>query len=323
MEYINKIIEESDYYIVILKGKYGSTGSDGISYTEKEFNYATSIGIPCLAFIYRDFNLLQRTELDDDINKQKKFLRFKKRLEKDRLVSYWSDDFDLVSCVKDSIQNIVRTKPGIGYVRGDEVIDVKIANERERLLEENLRLKSALEKAHTDNYINLIPNKKLKDISATTKLDLYINIESETDNQTDNLPSVEEFTINITWHNILLACSRIFEKTQIETEIIYLLTGYFRIPADIKRNPRGKMRFVDPEKAARKIRVQLEALGFIRSIIEEAKDTSTPFSETRFDNNYFINVGQKRKFNVIRWELTQRGKHYVSYYLAEKENVDE
>jgi hypothetical protein len=35
MEYIRPIIDESDYYIIIIKNRYGSVGADGISYTEK------------------------------------------------------------------------------------------------------------------------------------------------------------------------------------------------------------------------------------------------------------------------------------------------
>jgi vacuolar-type H+-ATPase subunit F/Vma7 len=35
MEYIRPIIDESDYYIVIIRGRYGSISSDGMSYTEK------------------------------------------------------------------------------------------------------------------------------------------------------------------------------------------------------------------------------------------------------------------------------------------------
>jgi len=35
MEFIKPVIDESDYYIVIIRGRYGSLASDGLSYTEK------------------------------------------------------------------------------------------------------------------------------------------------------------------------------------------------------------------------------------------------------------------------------------------------
>jgi hypothetical protein len=45
---IKKVIDDSDYYIVILGGRYGSVGEDGVSYTEREYRYALSIGKPII-----------------------------------------------------------------------------------------------------------------------------------------------------------------------------------------------------------------------------------------------------------------------------------
>ena len=39
-EFIKKIIDDSDYYLIIIGGRYGSLTAEGISYTEKEFDYA-------------------------------------------------------------------------------------------------------------------------------------------------------------------------------------------------------------------------------------------------------------------------------------------
>lgn len=41
---IQQVIDESDYYVVIVGGRYGSVAPDGISYTEKEYDYAVSTG---------------------------------------------------------------------------------------------------------------------------------------------------------------------------------------------------------------------------------------------------------------------------------------
>lgn len=52
-EYIKKVISQVDYYILIVAGRYGSVTRDGISYTEKEFDYAKKIGIPILVFLHK------------------------------------------------------------------------------------------------------------------------------------------------------------------------------------------------------------------------------------------------------------------------------
>jgi Domain of unknown function (DUF4062) len=40
LTYIEKIIDECDYYVLIIAGRYGSVDADGVSYTEREYNYA-------------------------------------------------------------------------------------------------------------------------------------------------------------------------------------------------------------------------------------------------------------------------------------------
>lgn len=37
---IKKVIDDCDYYIVIIGGRYGSIGAAGLSYTEMEYRYA-------------------------------------------------------------------------------------------------------------------------------------------------------------------------------------------------------------------------------------------------------------------------------------------
>src|SRR4051794_35054859 len=50
--FIKKIIDDSDYYILIVGGRYGSVDENGISYTEKEFDYAVSQGIKVIVLIH-------------------------------------------------------------------------------------------------------------------------------------------------------------------------------------------------------------------------------------------------------------------------------
>jgi hypothetical protein len=48
-EIISETISVSDYYIVIIGHRYGSETSEGISFTEKEYDYARQLGIPVQA----------------------------------------------------------------------------------------------------------------------------------------------------------------------------------------------------------------------------------------------------------------------------------
>jgi hypothetical protein len=47
---ISRYIQETDYYVVVIAHRYGST-VDGLSYTEKEYDFAVTHGIPALGFL--------------------------------------------------------------------------------------------------------------------------------------------------------------------------------------------------------------------------------------------------------------------------------
>lgn len=47
---IKQVIDDCDYYMVIVAGRYGSIGSDGLSFTEMEYRYALDSGKPIIGF---------------------------------------------------------------------------------------------------------------------------------------------------------------------------------------------------------------------------------------------------------------------------------
>jgi Domain of unknown function (DUF4062) len=51
---IARQIDETDYYVVIAAHRYGSVTDAGISYTEKELDYANSKKVPVLGFVIDD-----------------------------------------------------------------------------------------------------------------------------------------------------------------------------------------------------------------------------------------------------------------------------
>ena len=66
---ITRMIDECDFYLLVIGGRYGSIDSEtGISYTEKEYNYAKSKGIPVLVLIKK---LSAITEAEKDTGEDK------------------------------------------------------------------------------------------------------------------------------------------------------------------------------------------------------------------------------------------------------------
>jgi hypothetical protein len=46
------VIDDCDYYLLIIGGRYGSTDPEGVSYTEKEYEYAIEHGIKVIALLH-------------------------------------------------------------------------------------------------------------------------------------------------------------------------------------------------------------------------------------------------------------------------------
>src|ERR1700726_4687451 len=73
-ELIKRVIEESDYYVVIVAARYGSLGPEGRSYPEMEYDYAVERGIPVLGFVREKIG-------DIPLNNTEKLEKSRKKLE--------------------------------------------------------------------------------------------------------------------------------------------------------------------------------------------------------------------------------------------------
>lgn len=116
-EYIKHIIDESDYYVLILGGRYGSLSEDGISYTEKEFDYAKEKGIPILAFLHKNIEKIPFDKSEIDEEKRAKLLSFRKKVQTGRLVQFWENAEELSLNVSTSLSQAFNTHPSKGWVR--------------------------------------------------------------------------------------------------------------------------------------------------------------------------------------------------------------
>ena len=99
---IKKVIDDSDIYLVITAGRYGTIDTDEtgkkISYTEMEYEYAVKTGKPILAFIHEDIGSLPNRKCDntEGISKLK---QFNDRLSNSRVRKTWVNTDNLKSKV--------------------------------------------------------------------------------------------------------------------------------------------------------------------------------------------------------------------------------
>jgi len=119
--FIKKIIDECDYYLLILAGRYGSMTSDGISYTEKEFDYAVQKGLKTICLIHKNPTDIPVKKSEDDPETRKKLNAFSEKVKQGRIVSFWEKPEELKSLAILGLVNAIKKYPAIGFVRADLV----------------------------------------------------------------------------------------------------------------------------------------------------------------------------------------------------------
>ncbi len=145
-EYIKTIIDESDYYVLIIAGRYGSVAEDGVSYTEKEFDYAKEKGVPILTFIKKNIEIIPASKTDQDNKKKKKLLAFREKAMNGRMVKFWDNASELKYNLQTSLSQEFRRNPRIGWIRGNTSADLSLYNTIENMREENKFLQEKYEK---------------------------------------------------------------------------------------------------------------------------------------------------------------------------------
>lgn len=182
---ISETIDSSDYYILIIGQRYGSTipkgfSDAGISYTEKEFRYAVKVGIPILVFL-----------IDDDVPVKPQFMEkensdkltaFKELAKTGRNVVWWKTTDDLAQKVTVALHNQITRTERPGWIRNgtgtseseineQKIKDLKDKNsslEKEllqlKLEKQNAQLEAARIKSEWENAIDFVSRLNRKDI---------------------------------------------------------------------------------------------------------------------------------------------------------------
>jgi hypothetical protein len=141
---IKRAIDECDYYVLIIGGRYGSITDDGVSYTEKEYRYAKKIGIPVLAFVHAapaDIPI-GKSEVEGD--KRGKLDRFRSDVMTEYPVRTWASASELGGLVSRSLVREIKVNPRPGWIRNDGSSPIALLERVSALAEENRKLQEAI-----------------------------------------------------------------------------------------------------------------------------------------------------------------------------------
>lgn len=134
---IQRLIDDCDYYILIVGGRYGSLNKEGVSYTQMEYEYALSSEIPIIGFLHKNPENIAVGKSEKDAELKRKLDEFKKLVQQ-KMCRYWETPADLGSQVSRSLVKLIKDKPRPGWVKATflpsedtakEILELKKQNE--------------------------------------------------------------------------------------------------------------------------------------------------------------------------------------------------
>lgn len=288
---IKRVINDCDYYLLIIAGRYGSINDKGISYTQMEFEYALSIGKPIVAFLHKNPDKIESGKTEKT-TKGKKLLEEFRNMAKKNIVRFWETPVELGSIVSRSMVSLIKNFPSEGWVKSGNVVDEKSIKEISRLQNENSRLQN--ENNSLKEQLNAL---KIQIPAGTEKLeqgddiflvDFYLNTWSDNKQILTNEKLTWNEIFGIVAPHLIGECSEFDMKSALEEFInkrISLNKKYSKSYCNITKESFGK------------IKVQLKALGLIR--LSEKKHSGA---------------------NKIFWTLSPYGDYVMTQLLAKQKN---
>ncbi|HXT64164.1 MAG TPA: DUF4062 domain-containing protein [Pyrinomonadaceae bacterium] len=158
--FIKRVIDDCDYYLLIIGGRYGSTTPDGISYTEKEYDYAIQRGMKVVALLHSNPDEIPLGKSEGDPELRKRLTAFKEKVAANRLVKFWSTASELPGLVALSLSKTIKTYPAVGWIRADQVGNTELLSDINELRKRKEELEQQLSqplKSATVSVPNLAP----------------------------------------------------------------------------------------------------------------------------------------------------------------------
>jgi len=246
--FIKTIIDESDYYVLILAGRYGSVASDGISYTEKEYDYAISAGKPVLSFLLKDVSQLTLSKIDSNTSLVSKMEAFRNKvLSSGRIAKFWNNGDQLAAEVVLTLTHAIKRYPQPGWVRGDQLASNELLQEVNDLLRQNEELNRQI----SENQ----PTIPVSELAPLT--DSYVvNYRRRSSSRLGS--EIQDASTQMTWQEISLAVLQDLSKSQTMDALELRLRRHLRESHGITASSIHA-------SSMRQIVVQLELLGLISS----------------------------------------------------------
>ena len=295
---IKKVIDDCDYYIVILAGRYGPIGPGGLSYTELEYRYALDTGKPVIAFLHARPETLpaNRSEVSEDGRKKLPSFR---DLVQQKMCRHWDSPADLGSQVSRSLIKLIKTNPAIGWVRGNLVPDESAAKELLALRRRIEELEAELQSTRVTG-----PEGTSNLAQGLDRFVLRFSFVASSDHWALNGATYTDST-EITWNDLFAAMSPLMIDEAAETDLISALSSLARARTYPKLSKAKDlkdlylMEFTVYADDFQTIKIQLRALGLITKSTKNrsVKDTATYWTLTSYGDTVMTRLRAIQKLS--------------------------
>jgi hypothetical protein len=167
MEVIKQWIDESDVYLLILGGRYGSIEpKTGKSYAHLEYEYALSQGKPLFACVIKEEAIDARVKAEGkgvlELENPQKLKTFREEV-LTKMSKFWEDSKDIKITITETLSHLAKRENLVGWVRPSTQSNLPaLANEIARLSKENAELRGQLATGIQEETINGLTFSELK-----------------------------------------------------------------------------------------------------------------------------------------------------------------
>jgi hypothetical protein len=292
---IQRVIDDCDYYLVIVGGRYGSMDAQGISYTEKEYDYAVRQGKPVMGFVHAQPDDIPVRNTDRDPLAAAKLEAFRSKV-RQRTCKDWRNADDLGGAVSRSYAYAVNNHPAEGWVKAryakttEDLEKVNQMHEEIRILKEEV---ARLREIDSRVPANLARGEDVVKLEYTPGW---------------NSDSNDVRAVELTWNRIFEVlgrrCMNLPSQPEVEDQLNAWLAG-------ISENPgSGQDRVTITRKSFQAVKLQFYALGLIRM------EMLLRPGEVHYSVEGDARIGSPQP--TLCWSLTDAGRATLAGLLAEK-----
>jgi Domain of unknown function (DUF4062) len=280
---IQKIISTCDYYVVIVAGRYGTLTDDGLSYTEREYNYAEDCGIPVLAFLHGSPGSIAVDQSDTDVPLAQRLADFRNRLKTSHACRHWNTTEELLAEIYPSFIEIRESHPRPGWIRADSILTVGDLGELTTLREEVSSLRAEREANQAPSPSLAGDLQQGEDLLSISWSGASMRI---TDKGSTGLRRIRGDS-EISWDDLFTALGPLMYEDASEAKLLSELT---RVVSKQSNSGTLPQYFSIDREALDTVKTQFLALGFIRKSLRRraVHDTETYWSLTPRGERYLI-----------------------------------